>query len=228
MVEEPPAPAPEVAPSMAPPTPEPPVPTPPRPVIPAPPRTGPSLRSASDGDCAECQAGEWSVSSSQVAGASPAEGSGCLEAMGPAVRQAMEALAGSIHLELNAFAGPAADGSPAEALKTVKDNLAAAFRRDLAQGPSHCRVVAVVLPRAARFVGFRYSATDQAGSGGCQPGEDCVIGRARWLARPDIIRGSSSTVVYGLFQNLAQDRKRRAGLTVFFRPPSANWRPPVR
>ncbi len=206
---------------------EPPARAPARPAIPAPARRGPSLGSAADGTCVECQASEWSVSSSQVAGAFVEGTPDCDEAIGDAFDDVMTTVSRSIHLELSAFAGPVADGSPSEALKSVSDSEAADLRGALAKGPPHCRAVAVVLPRAARFVGFRYSAADHTGSGGCLPGQPCDIGQARWLDRPRVLRGPSSTVIWGLFQNLADDRERRAGLTVFFRPPGANWRPPV-
>jgi hypothetical protein len=168
------------------------------------------------------------VVSSQPAGAYSGGEPDCPADQLAAIRRAMEGVAGSIHLELSIFAGPVSDGSAAEALAMMSDVKAATFRAEIAVGPPHCRAVGVVLPRTARFVSSRYEAADQEAAGSCQPGADCDIGRARWLGRPEIVRGSSSTVVYGIFQNLAEDRERRARLSVVFRPPSANWRPESR
>jgi hypothetical protein len=223
----------EIVEEEAPPPPPAPAPIPsataPATILSAPPALGPSLSSFRDESCIECRTGEWSVVSTLAVGAATPGSSGdCPPGLTAAAQQAAERLGRSTELDQRSFAGPAFESSPAAALAVAESDAVADVRSLLAPfDGSSCGVVAAVLPRAGRFVGFQYGAADDQSGGLCEPQEDCAIGQSRWLASPEIVRGPNTTVVYGVFQNLSSGRERRAELSVFFRPPTAFWRPPA-
>jgi hypothetical protein len=221
VVEE--APPPPPAPVKAPPA------TAPATILPAPPALGPSLSSFRDESCIECKIGEWSVVSTLAVGvAIPGSSGDCPSGITEAAQQAAERLGRSTALKGLSFAGPAFESSPAGALAVVESDAVSAVQNLLAPfGGTNCGVVAAVLPRAGRFVGFQYGAADDQSGGVCEPEVECTIGQSRWFASPEIVRGPHATVVYGVFQNLSVGRERRAELAVFFRPPTAFWRPPA-
>ena len=90
---------------------------------------------------------------------------------------------------------------------------------------SSCQVLAAVLPKGAKYIGFRYEAGDKNGMGDCLPHRDCLVRESKWIGNPVIDRTSGVTVVWGTFLNESKKRQRRAILTVYFKPP-ANWAPP--
>jgi len=216
-------PPPPPAPAPAPPA------TAPTTILPAPPALGPSLSSFRDDSCIDCKLGEWSVASTLAVGAAiPGSSGTCASGLAAAAQQAAERLGRSTELERLSFAGPAFESSPGAALAVAEPDTVSAVQNLLAPfGGSSCGVVAAVLPRAGRFVGFQYGAADDQGGGHCEPQAECAIGQSRWLASPEIVRGPKATVVYGIFQNLSSERQRRAELSVFFRPPTAFWQPPA-
>jgi hypothetical protein len=219
--EEPPPPPP--APVPAPPA------TAPATILPAPPALGPGLISWRDDACIECKTGEWSVVSTlAVAAATPGSTGACPSGITEAAQQAAESLGRSTELALLSFAGPGFESSPGAALAVAESEAVSTVQSLLAPfSGGSCGVVAAVLPRAGRFVGFQYGAADDESGGFCEPEAECAIGQSRWLASPEIVRGPTATVVYGVFQNLSVGRERRAELAVFFRPPTAFWRPPA-
>jgi hypothetical protein len=216
-------PPPPPTPAPAPPT------TAPATILSAPPALGPGLISFRDDSCIECKTGEWSVVSTLAVGAAiPGSSGTCPSGLTKAAQQAAELLGRSSELEQLSFAGPAFESSADAALAVAEPDTVAAVQNLLAPfGGSSCGVVAAVLPRAGRFVGFQYGAADDHGGGRCLPEEECEIGQGRWAGSPEIVRGPKATVVYGIFQNLSSGRERRAELSVFFRPPTAFWRPPA-
>jgi hypothetical protein len=223
----------EVVEEEAPPPPPAPAPVPaataPATILPAPPTLGPGLVSFRDDSCIECKTGEWSVVSTLAVGAAtPGSSGACPSDLTKAAQLAAELLGRSNELEQLSFAGPAFESSPDAALAVAESDTVSAVQNLLAPfGGSSCGVVAAVLPRAGRFVGFQYGAADDHGGGRCLPEEECEIGQGRWQGSPEIVRGPNATVVYGIFQNLSVGRERRAELSVFFRPPTAFWRPPA-
>ncbi len=188
----------------------------------------PSISSYHDGSCSECRIGEWAVTSTQTVAAGTVP---CPAAATQAARDAAESLGNSTQLELSGFVGPGADGSSTEALASVEPAISQAIRQQLAAflgGTSNCQMVSVVLPKSVRFAGYRYEAFDGAGGGECAPDRDCLQSGAQWLANPVVQRGYNATVVWGIFENTAEDEQRFARLKVYFRPPSAQWKPPTR
>ena len=204
------------------------------PSAPAPPASAlipddtPTISTYSDGSCSECRIGEWAVTSTRAVAAGSVA---CPAEAARAARDAADGLGNSTQLELSGFVGPAADGSSSEALASAEPAISQAIQQQLAPylgGTSNCQVVSVVLPKSVRFVGFRYEAFDAAGGGECAPGSGCVLPSARWLATPVVQRGFNATVVWGIFENTAENARRFARLKVYFRPPSARWKPPTR
>jgi hypothetical protein len=87
-----------------------------------------------------------------------------------------------------------------------------------------CAVVVAVLPQEARYLGYRFDASDETGAGDCLAGDDCPIGQARWLEHPGLLRTGSLQIVYGAFENRHPQRQRTARLTVYYRARPA-WAP---
>ncbi len=225
-----PPPTPEPAPKVIPPpAPEPAV-APPSPA-PSPAAAPLPIRSFRDGSCSECKPGEWAVSAEATVAAGGAGGCdpGTVEALRPTIAR----LADEPATGLSSFAGPALDAGGSAGGTSALDLVGPELAGEIADGVgahleagSPCRLVAVSLPRGARFAGFRYEAFDGTGGGDCQAQQDCPLGAARWPSYPIIERGRVSTVVYAVFENRAPDRERRARLTVYFVPASGAWRPP--
>jgi hypothetical protein len=85
-----------------------------------------------------------------------------------------------------------------------------------------CRLVALVLPRSARFTGFRFQASGEDGGDDCIADKECAIGSARWLFNPAILRNDEATIVFSVFQNSSSDQERSARLIAYF-VPSGRW-----
>jgi hypothetical protein len=219
----PPAPAPATP--TAPPAATPAPPAAPPPVPAAPPRlAGAPIRGAQAGTCPECKQGEWAVSAQQAAG--PAASGTCGgegEVRAALVRLAKEAapsLAGHVGPlfdpttgALTAAAGPQARASVEPILAPFLDPAAP------------CQLLAVVLPREARYKGYGYEASDADRGGSCVGGEECEIGACAWISHPIVERTESALFVFALFQNRSPDRERRARLTVYFSHPDLTWSP---
>jgi hypothetical protein len=186
------------------------------------------LRSSRGKDCPECRNNEWAISSEQVTGIGRADAS-CPEDLKASAHRALSFLASSVNLELMSVAGTAGDGTLHDAVRLMEPEKQETFRS--LQGEywnplASCRIVAVVLPKASRFVGFRYDAFDVGSRGACLPSNACDIGQSHWTDHPTILRGPSATVVYGFFVNQSAEHRRRARLTAYFAPNSSEWVPP--
>lgn len=210
--------APELPPAPATPEPAPDAPAP------APPRqAGAPVRGARAGTCPECKQGEWAVSTQQAAG--PA-GRGSCDG-GPAVRDALRRLAQEAEPSLAGYAGPLID--PVSGTVTAAAGLAAqtasASLAPYLDPAAPCQLLAVVLPREARYRGYGYDASDAERSGSCVGGEECEIGACAWTSHPVVETGPGGTIVFALFQNRSPDRERRARLTVYFSHPDIAWAP---
>ena len=196
-------------------------------VIPAPSAGVVALGSYRDGSCPDCQTGEWASTASKVAGAN-ATGSSCSPDLVEAARVAMQALGNSINLELAGYLGPVVSDQGKDASQLVEQDLAEPLRGPLKphlDGSSGCQIVALVVPKAVRYTKTRYFAADQDSSRECAAGADCGIGSSRWVTSAQVEKGYSATVIWALFENTATSRERRATLSVYFRPPNANWKP---
>ncbi|HRC86846.1 MAG TPA: hypothetical protein PK413_14655, partial [Thermoanaerobaculia bacterium] len=177
-----------------------------------------SIRSQKDGTCPECKAGEWSVSA-QVA-------------TGPAGRAADCALAAPFK---NRLAGIAAEGSPAfgRFVGPLVDPVSgrwvaiAGGGEPLSPPGTSCQLLAVVLPKGARYKGYVYEVGEAGRNGSCVADGECEVGKAHWSGHPGIEKVGDATVIWGLFTNLSSDRERRAKLVVYFSHPDPGWKPPA-
>lgn len=216
-----PAPAPPVVPPLAP-APQPAVPVPPAP-RPAP-ATAPSpspnpppadLRTSVRGNCPECRGGEWGL----AAEASASAGSGCPADAAATVQTAIRQLAAAPGVA-GRYGALDADGR----LVIDADPATAAALEPFLAPSSGCRLLALVLPPGARFLGYRYEASDASGSGDCLAGQDCAIGGCGFPAHAAVARGPQATLIWTLFANRDPQRGRRAHLIAYFRP-APGWAP---
>lgn len=163
----------------------------------------PALRSLVLGNCPECGNNEWAATAEETA--APAAGPLDCPAVGTAAQQALATLAAAPGLGSAGYAGPAAvltGGQPPS---------------------SPCRVVAVVIPADAEFIGYRYEVFEGDKRGDCAADQPCSTPQARWHGQPRVERGTR-TVVWGLFDNQSPLRERRGRLVVMFTPPPG-WKP---
>ncbi|MEM7480506.1 MAG: hypothetical protein AAF481_04990 [Acidobacteriota bacterium] len=175
-------------------------------------RTSTVLRSAGNGTCGECKAGEAAFSMELPAG--PGAGT-CPDDLAERMTRVAEHLATA-----PSFAG-ALVGSGSESLRTAAgDGLATTVEREimpLVTGGS-CLVVAAVLPKGARYTGYLYEVADALGTDSCLAGQECSLGDSRWSDHPTIEKTANGTLLWGVFRNTSPDRERRARLTVYFSP----------
>ena len=184
------------------------------------------LRSASAGSCSECEPGEWAVASEQAAAraADATAARQCVESFQATTREAVQLLADAPADRLDNYAGPAL---------TAMFRMPPSGDRDRLQqllGPvtdpeSYCQLAGVVLPRSAAFSGYVLEAWDSLGGRTCRGDISCAVGKARWLSEPTVVEGAERLVVYGIFKNSSTRRERRARMTIYFQPPSTDWRP---
>jgi hypothetical protein len=192
-----------VVPAPATPPPVAPIPAPaPPPVAIAPPVV--ALRSAARGTCPECKAGESALSVDGIAAAG-APGA-CTTALQTGARTAMAASARALPAGLP-------PGAP-----TAIDPALAGVASD---GGSACRLLAVTLPAGAKYLGYRYDASDSGASADCMQGKECPIGRAAFAEHAAVEHGPNGSVVWVLFENRDQQRARRAELVVYYRAAGA-------
>jgi hypothetical protein len=104
----------------------------------------------------------------------------------------------------------------AEQLPDVSD-----LARDYATGG--CQVLAVKLPRDARFQGFQLEIEGAAGVLPCIPDQDCPGKVGRWATLP-VVEDTPSGKVAGAAFRHAGGATMRPRLTVYFLPP-AGWNP---
>jgi hypothetical protein len=192
----------------------------PTPAVPREP--SPSLRAYRDRTCAECKPGEWSAASVELAEA--ARGGGCVADATDRAQQAARHLSRAPKGSLAGFAGPAIGGVSPTALELVSGEVRAQVGEAMSWTSDSCRLLAVSLPRGAKFAGFRYEASDDRGQADCVGDQDCPIGDSRFLGNPGIERGAEVTVVWAVFENSSTERQRRARLTVYF-VPASGWQP---
>lgn len=189
-------------------------------------RPNPNLLRA--GACRECREGEWSVSAYSRAAKLGASGTACPSDVTRRLAEVAQELALSLAPEYTSFAGAlwAEDGN--DVLGHLPEAARSAIQAavgELVAPESSCPLVAAILPRGARFIGFRYLAADRSGELDCLGKEPCEIGEARWLSNPGVERTDSVTLVWGLFENRSRQQDRRAELRVYFVPPKG-WLPP--
>ncbi len=190
---------------------------------PAPRAPSPSLRAFRDRSCPECKPGEWAVASVEVANAAGG-GESCPGDAVEGARRAARLIARAPSGSLGGFAGPAIGGVSPTAIELVASETRADIGEALTWTSGTCRVLAVSIPRGAKFSGFRYEAADDRGQADCVGDQDCPVGESRFLGNPGIERGQEVTVVYSVFENRSADRQRRARLTAYF-VPASGWSP---
>ncbi|MEJ2085995.1 MAG: hypothetical protein P8Y44_10000, partial [Acidobacteriota bacterium] len=206
---------------------EPPVEAPRPDIVPAPPAGVIGIGSYRDNTCPDCEEGEWASANSKTVGAERGNET-CDQELIDSVGSAMQGLGDSINLELAGYLGPVFSPSGNDALELLETDLAQPFSEGLqshVDGSSSCQIVALVVPKAARYTKARYFAADRDSSRECSPGADCGLDNSRWATSARVEKGYSATVVWALFENTARDRQRRATLSVYFRPPNATWQP---
>jgi hypothetical protein len=193
----------------------------PAPAVPREP--SPSLRAYKDRTCPECKPGEWSAASVEVAEASSA-GPGCPADAVDEARKAARMVARAPKGSLTDFAGPAIGGVSPTALELVPADVRGEIGGALGWSNPSCRLMAVSLPRSAKFTGFRFEAADDRGQADCVGDQDCPVGESRFLGNPGIERGAEVTVVWAVFENSSAERQRRARFTAYF-VPASGWKP---
>lgn len=157
------------------------------PVAPGP---APAVRTAERGNCPECRPGESAVTIQTLTATT---GGNCETALAAAraaaqrLQPAPATLAGS---EYGTYAGP--------------------------EGGS-CQVLAILLPRGVRYLGYRYEAEDNRQTGDCGADADCTIGEARWRGHPTLERRADGTLVIAGFENRSAQAPRIGRLTAYFR-----------
>ena len=116
-------------------------------------------------------------------------------------------------------------GAARAAAKTLQAASAAAPGSDFSTyaGPAtgSCQVLAILLPRGVRYLGYRYEAEDNRQSGDCAADADCTIGEAGWRGHPTLERRADGTLVVAVFENRSAQAPRIARLTAYFRTPAA-------
>jgi hypothetical protein len=173
--------------------------------------------------CPDCRAGEWAFSTERSAAPAVQAGSpesGCSEEAARVVQEAVGRMVEAVGEMTDSLAGPLIDPDSGETIRLPDESLRAELDvlfRPYADPHAACQLVGVVLPADASFTGYRYEARDGSGSGDCVGDRECVIGACRWRGHPVVKQASGATVVYGLFDNQARDRRRVARLTVYFR-----------
>jgi hypothetical protein len=163
-----------------------------------------TLRSYRDRSCVECRPGEWAVSADAQVPAQIVPDCTVDEAL---LQRRMQSVADADGVRLADYAG--------SLLATTK--VPASLEKSL--GGSSCQLLAVVLPRGARFSGFRLQAGDRDGGDDCLTSLRCPVGEARWLFVPAAVPSDGATIVYSVFNNESETRDRVATLTAYFVPP---------
>ncbi len=221
-------PTPTPVPIAAPPVAEPTAPAPPPREIPSVPLTRPELRWFVQVGCPGCQEGEWSLATEQLTGTGPGPGRACTAAV-EGLDASLRALLESDN-QLERYAGPLLEPDSgrfrpigdATARGQVLEALVPYVREE-----SRCQLLVLLLPKGARYTGYRYEAEDGNGSAGCNAGEECPIGGATWPEHPRLIRSGDGTAIVAAFQNGGNSGRRIARLVVYFKPPTG-WRPGIR
>lgn len=148
------------------------------------------MRTADRGNCPECRPGESAVTieaQAASAGGDCEAGLAAARTMAKALHTASATAAGS---DFGTFAGTAG-GS--------------------------CQLLAILLPRSVRYLGYRYEAEDNRQSGDCAADSNCTIGEARWRGHPTLERRADGTLVMAVFENRSAQAPRIARLTAYFR-----------
>lgn len=180
------------------------------------PLRSPLLRTSRDGTCRECRPNEWSVTAAgEPRAAGPPD---CPESLRPLVVAMGQLLSAAPAVDFaSTHAGALlAPAGVAEGLPDVSD-----VARDYAAGG--CQVLAVKLPRDARFQGFQLEIEGTGGVLPCIPDQDCPGNVGRWATLPVVEDTPSGKVVASAFRH-AGGATARPRLTVYFLPPSG-WSP---
>jgi hypothetical protein len=180
------------------------------------------------GACRECGPGEWSARSPVRTQPSGAASPGCPGRLERRLADVADQLA-SLPQADKKLAGPLWSRDSRDALKAYPRDevLNVRSRLEALSGPTRsCVLAAVAIPAGSRYIGYRYSVSDDSGSGECRGAEVCSIGQAQWLDEPVVIPGDGGrpTLVWSVFSNESPRLSRDAELTVYFVPPTG-WRP---
>jgi hypothetical protein len=218
----PPEPAVETPPVQPPvPMPVPAPPEPPAPVPPAPPATTirAEVQAFTDPTCPGCKSGEWALTMEQTAATGRQRGA-CPD-QGDALRDAFQALLDGAEGQLDSYTGPVVDPTSGHVVPIASEAARARVAELLGPGTdpeAGCQILAVILPRGARFSGYRYEARDSRTGRDCLAGEDCPVGACRWPDHPQVVKSANGTIVYSGFKNWS-GQDRTALLIVYFQPP---------
>ncbi|MEE2777462.1 MAG: hypothetical protein VYE73_11965 [Acidobacteriota bacterium] len=200
-----------------------------RPPTQGPQRTVPSIQDRPvllrGGACPECKPGEWSLVVEREAAPATDDGGGCGASRPEAVANLLSSGFAAVPAAA-AFAGPVADQWGNEMPAELWAALGPEFGSSLRPSDASCQDLIAVLPQDARFIGFRFEASDESGRSDCFGEQPCPIGQARWMQNPQIERSPTVTVVHASFLNESQSRTRGARMTLYFRP-LRGWEPPA-
>lgn len=188
------------------------------PAVSASPIAAAPARSAARTNCPECKPGESALAVDTIAAPAATSGS-CTPAIATAAGSALRGSAAQLPAE--SPAGVFVDGTgfglglPAASAAALQAALAAVVPSSAA-----CRLLAVTLPAGAKYLGYRYDASDTTGSGDCMRGQECPIKRCGFAEHAAIEHGANGSVVWVLFENRDVERARRAELVVYYRAAS--------
>jgi len=125
------------------------------------------------------------------------------------------------------YAGPIYGAIATGAGKLIRDNIYGSVGQFLSQWTNptaNCQIVAVAIPRKARYTGYRVEAKES-GEGGwhkCDVNGGCLEGWCKFSQEPY----NDSGVVATVFKNWSHNRDRDVRITAFFVPESGVWAPP--
>jgi hypothetical protein len=179
-------------------------------------------------DCPGCKSGEYGATAVQSVGhgdyvyeADPS----CSSDMNQQMAALGEAYATSQGAA--AYAGPIYGAIATAAGQVVKDHIYGSVGQFLSQwtNPSaNCQLIAVAIPRKAKYVGYRLEAKE-AGEGTwhpCAVNGGCLEGWCKFTQEPY----NNNGVVATIFKNWSHNRERNIRLTAYFVPEDNSWAPP--
>ncbi len=174
------------------------------------------------GACPECKKGEWALIVERRI-APGGEGIACAEDRSALVQTVIDdVIAGGAGLEeWGGTFGDSYGNGLASAIPWADENPALAA---LNRGGS-CQDFVAVLPRRARFVGFRFEVREGNLRSDCFGEAECDLGDARWSGNPEIERTLVHTFVHASFVNESASRERTARMVLLFMP-RPDWQAP--
>lgn len=148
---------------------------------------------------------------------------GCMNDATGNIQKVLQAAVATATPELALFSGPIsalAAGPVNNYIRNQGGDIGKYFS-PYAKNGALCAPVAVVVPKDAQVLGYRYLAANSGGNfAGCSAGVDCSIGWSKFQAEPVFQKNESMQAVTSIFMNWSHDRQRLARMIVFYNMPS--------